>query len=197
VQSQTDTAPKTISLGDTAAPFNGVAVSTTAQVSTVVIDPTTGAAKTETVTVAQVSGGQGGPFAYYAHGGFGNDSIEGSSLADFIRGGSGNDTINGFGGNDLIRGGVGSDSIFGGVGADTLYYTADQFPAISTTDNDVFVDFTSGTDKISIDRSVVASTSNITGLGTNTISFSSTTGRGSVRVSSGGTTIQASDINFI
>jgi hypothetical protein len=197
VQSQTDTAPKTISLGDTAAPFNGVAVSTTAQVSTVVIDPTTGAAKTETVTVAQVSGGQGGPFAYYAHGGFGNDSIEGSSLADFIRGGSGNDTINGFGGNDLIRGGVGSDSIFGGVGADTLYYTADQFPAISTTDNDVFVDFTSGTDKISIDRSVVASTSNITGLGTNTISFSSTTGRGSVQVRSGGTTIQASDINFI
>ena len=195
VQSVSDTALKKISLGDTAAPYNGVAVSSTATVSTVVINPTTGAATTQNVSVATVSGGQGGPFAYYAHGGFGNDEIEGSNLSDFIRGGAGNDTINGFGGNDLLRGGTGSDSVFGGSGADTLYYTADQFPNTGT-DTDLFVDFATGTDKISFDRSVVASTANISGLGSNTITFSAA-GRGTVSVRSGGTAIQASDINFI
>jgi hypothetical protein len=194
VQSVSDTTAKTISLGDPTAPYNGVAVSTSATVSSVVIGPN-GVPTVSNVSIATVSGGQGGPFAYYAHGGFGNDSIEGSNLSDFIRGGAGNDTINGFGGNDLIRGGTGSDSIFGGVGADTLYYTADQFPTTGS-DTDRFADFTTGTDKISIDRSVVASTANITGLGTNTITFSAA-GRGTVTVQSGGTAIQASDINFI
>lgn len=195
IQSPNDTAPKTISLGDNTTPYNGVAVSSTATVSTVVINPTTGAATTSNVSIGTVSGGQGGPFAYYAHGGFGNDSIEGSNLSDFIRGGAGNDTINGFGGNDLLRGGTGSDSVFGGSGADTLYYTADQFPNTGT-DTDRFVDFATGTDKISFDRSVVASTANISGLGTNTITFSAA-GRGTVSVQSGGTVIRASDINFI
>ena len=195
IQSVSDTAPKTISLGDTAAPYNGAAVSSAATVSTVVINPTTGAATTSNVSIGTVSGGQGGPFAYYAHGGFAADSIEGSNLSDFIRGGAGNDTINGFGGDDLLRGGTGSDSIFGGSGADTLYYTADQFPNTGT-DTDLFVDFATGTDKISFDRSVVASTANISGLGSNTITFSAA-GRGTVSVRSGGTAIQASDINFI
>jgi len=189
---------KVISLGDNTVAYNGVAVNTSATVSSVSIDPTTGAATTKAVSINQVSGGQGGPFAYYAHGGFGADSIEGSSLADFIRGGAGNDTINGFGGNDLIRGGTGSDSIFGGVGNDTLYYTADQFPALrGATDTDTFADFTSGTDKISFDRSVVAGTGNITGLGTNTITVSSSASGSSIRIVSGGTAINASDINFI
>lgn len=195
VQSVSDTAPKTISLGDNTVAYNGVAVSSTATVSTVVINPATGAATASNVSIATVSGGQGGPFAYYAHGGFGNDSIEGSNLSDFIRGGAGNDSINGFGGNDLLRGGTGSDSVFGGTGADTLYYTADQFPNTGT-DTDRFVDFATDTDKISFDRSVVASTANISGLGSNTITFSAA-GRGTVSVQSGGTVIKASDINFI
>lgn len=195
VQSSADTGSKVISLGDNTVAYNGVAVNTTATVSTVVKDPTTGVATAKTVTIAEVSGNQGGPFAYYAHGGFGNDAIEGSSLADFIRGGAGNDTINGYGGNDLIRGGTGSDSIYGGVGVDTLYYTADQFPAVGATDTDTFVDFVTTTDKISFDRSVVASTSNITGLGTNTITVSS--GGSTIKVVSGGTAINAGDINFI
>ena len=195
VQSSADTGSKTISLGDNTVAYNGVAVNTTATVSTVVKDPTTGVATAKTVTIAEVSGGQGGPFAYYAHGGFGNDFIEGSNLTDFIRGGAGNDSINGYGGNDLIRGGTGSDSIYGGVGVDTLYYTADQFPAVGVTDTDTFVDFATATDKISFDRGVVASTANITGLGTNTITVSS--GGSTIKVVSGGTAINAGDINFI
>ena len=195
VQSVSDTAPKIISLGDNTVAYNGVAVSSTATVSNVTINPTTGVATASTASIATVSGGQGGPFAYYAHGGFGDDQLEGSSLSDFIRGGAGNDSINGFGGNDLLRGGTGNDTVFGGSGADTLYYTADQFPNTGTN-TDQFVDFATGTDKISFDRSVVASTANIQGLGSNTITFSAA-GRGTVSVRSGGTAIQASDINFI
>jgi len=195
VQSQADTGKKIISLGDNTVAYNGVAVNTAATVSSVVVDPKTGVATTKTATISEVSGGQGGPFAYYAHGGFGDDQIEGSNLADFIRGGAGNDTINGYGGNDLIRGGTGSDSIYGGIGTDTLYYTADQFPAVGSTDTDTFVDFVTTTDKISFDKGVVASTANITGLGTNTITVSS--GGSTIKVVSGGTAINAGDINFI
>lgn len=194
-QSTSDTAPKTISLGDTTTPFNGAAVNTSATVSTVEV--VNGVATVKPASIATVAGGQGGPFAFYAHGAFGNDLIEGSNFADFIRGGAGNDSLNGFGGDDLIRGGTESDAVFGGAGADTLYYTADQFPNLGTQDTDTFADFATGTDKISFDRSVVASTAAITGLGSNTISFSGPTGRGTVRVVSGGTAINAGDINFI
>lgn len=195
LQSTADTTTKVISLGDSSVAYNGVAVDKASTVSTVVRDPATGAATVRTATITEVSGGQGGPFAYYAHGGFGNDQIEGSSLADFIRGGAGNDTINGYGGNDLIRGGTGSDSIRGGGENDILYYTADQFPAVGATDTDVFTDFTTGADKISFDRSVVASTASIAGLSTNTITVSS--GGSTIRIVSGNSAINASDINFI
>lgn len=195
IQEETDTSPKAIKLGDTSVAFNGVAVDNNATVSEVeIVD---GAPVARSQTIGEVAGGQGGPFAFYAHGGFGNDAIEGSSLSDFLRGGAGNDSLNGFGGADLIRGGIGSDTVFGGDGADTLYYTADQFPAIGAQDTDTFADFVTGTDKISIDSAVVASTAGITGLGTNTISFSGPSGRGSVQVVSNGTAINASDINFI
>ena len=195
IQDETDSAPKAIKLGDEAVDFNGVAVDNDATVADVeIVD---GVAVASTQTISEVAGGQGGPFAFYAHGGFGNDVIEGSSLDDFIRGGAGSDNLNGFGGNDLIRGGIGSDTVFGGTGADTLYYTADQFPATGSQDTDTFSDFATGTDKISIDSEVVSSTAAITGLGTNTISFSGPSGRGSVQVVSNGTAINAGDINFI
>lgn len=193
-QSQTDATTKTISLGDPTAPYNGVAVDTAATVKTVVIDPKTGAASVKDVSVATAAGNQGGPFAYYAHGGFGNDQMVGSNFADFIRGGAGNDTINGNGGNDLIRGGTGSDSVFGGTGADTLYYTADQFTP-GGTDTDTFADFTSGTDKISINTAEISRAS-VTGIGTNTLTIAGPNGS-TIRVVSGGTAIQNSDINFI
>ena len=188
---------KTINLGDSSVAFNGVAVDTAATVSDFAVDPATGAITPITTTVAEAAGNQGGNFAYYAHGGTGADVIQGSSLDDFIRGGAGNDTISAFDGNDLIRGGSGSDSVTGGAGADTLYYTADQFNE-TVSDSDIFTDFVSGTDKISIDSSVIASTSSISGLGTNTITLTSTIpGKGTVQITSNNSAIQASDINFI
>ncbi len=140
--------------------------------------------------VPAISGAQVNPgFAFYAHTGAGNDQIEGSSVNDFIRGGAGNDTINGFGGNDVIRGGSGSDSIFGGVGNDTLYYTSDQLDGST----DTFSDFVTGTDKIAVQRTAVASTGNISGLGTTTITFTAS----GTRVVSAGTAINIADIQIV
>lgn len=184
------TGNRTIELGDSTVPYNRGIVDTTAVV---------GGNGSGTQTIAQAAGGfvpaavgeqlQAG-FAYYASGGSGNDQIEGSSLNDFIRGGAGNDTINAFGGNDLIRGGAGSDTIFGGAtGADTLYYTSDQLDGST----DTFVDFATGIDKIAVQGSSVASTANISGLGTNTITFTAS----NTRVISGGSAINAADINIV
>ena len=183
-----DTA-KVISLGNNTVAYNNVVVNTTAVVSG------NGAGSQ---SINQAAGGivpssvgfQTNPgFAYYAQGGTGNDSIEGSSLNDFIRGGAGNDTINAFGGNDLIRGGAGSDLIQGNTGSDTIYYTADQLDGKT----DTVTDFTTGVDKIAVDRTSVASTANISGLGTNTITFTAS----GTKVISGTSAIQASDIQII
>jgi Ca2+-binding RTX toxin-like protein len=176
---------KVISLGDNTVAYNGVTVDTAKTVA--------GNSGSSPVSVATAAGNQGpaAGFAYYAHGGTGADQIEGSSQSDFIRGGAGNDNINGFGGNDLIRGGAGSDTIALGTGADTVYYTVDQIDGST----DTITDFTTGTDKIAVDRSQVASTASITGLGTNTVVLNGASGR--VTVVSQNNAINAGDINFI
>ena len=178
-----NTAGSVIKLGDNSVGWNGATVDTT-----VVVSANTAGT---TAAISSVSGGQGGTVIYYASGAQGNDQIEGSSLVDFIRGGAGNDTINGFGGNDLIRGGAGADSVFGGVGSDTLYYTVDQLDG----SRDVFADFVTGVDKISVDSSQVASTTGISGLGTNTVTLNGAAGK--VVIVSQNTAINSGDINFI
>ena len=166
--------------------YNGDVVATAAEVS---------GNGSGTQTIAQAAGSMApvGGFAYYGAGGSGNDGIEGSSLNDFIRGGAGNDTINGFGGNDLIRGGAGSDVVsFGNGGNDTLYYTSDQLDGST----DTVTDFVSGQDKIAVDRTAVAvaSTANISGLGTSTITFIAS---GTRVISSSNSVIKAEDIQIV
>jgi hypothetical protein len=187
-------AAKTIALGNSTVLYNQAVVNTVATVS---------GNGSGTQTIAQAAGNIPPPaaappsqtnpgFAYYAQGGTGNDQIEGSSLNDFIRGGAGNDTINGFGGNDLIRGGAGSDIIsFGKDGNDTLYYTSDQLDGST----DTVTDFVSGQDKIAVDKTAVASTANISGLGTSTITFTASGTR--VISSSPNSVIKAGDIDFV
>jgi Ca2+-binding RTX toxin-like protein len=161
------------------APYNGAVVDKSA-----IVSGNTG----DTLTINQAAGLQGGDFAYYTHGGTGNDQIEGSFQADFLRGGAGNDTITAFAGNDLIRGGAGSDSIFGGLGNDTLYYTSDQLDRST----DTFADFATGVDKISVDRTSISNLTQISGFGTNTIVFA-----GGTTLISQGTVINSSDITLI
>ena len=132
--------------------YNGGVVNTTA-----VVSGNTPGTKVSIATAAggiTPSGTTG--FAYYTHGGTGNDTIFGSSLADFIRGGAGNDLISALGGNDLVRGGSGSDNITLGQGVDTLYYTSDQ---INRGDVDTVTDFTSGEDKVAVEKGINATIS--------------------------------------
>jgi Ca2+-binding RTX toxin-like protein len=164
---------------NTDAPYNGAAVD-----KNVIVSGNTG----DTLTINQVAGGQGGDFAFYVHGGTGNDEIVGSFLADFLRGGAGNDTIAAYAGNDLIRGGAGSDSILGGLGNDTLYYTSDSLDRST----DTFADFATGVDKISVDRTWISNLTQISGFGTNTIVFA-----GGTTLISQGTVINSSDITLI
>ena len=129
--------------------YNGGLVDTTAQVAGNSVS-----APKESISTAAGSLVPATPelgFGFYAHGGTGNDTIVGSTLADFIRGGAGNDLIDASGGNDLVRGGTGSDSITLGLGIDTLYYTTDQVGGNSV---DTLTDFLSGTDKIAVQGGV-------------------------------------------
>ncbi len=173
---------KIIDLGHPTAPFNQGTISR----SLIVKGNQSGS-----LTINQASGGIAPQTqtAYYASGGSGNDMIQGSSLNDFIRGGEGDDTINAFGGNDLIRGGSGSDVIYGGAGSDTLYYSFDQLDEST----DKFVDFQTGVDTIAFDKKLISSTSSLSGLGTNTITFTST----ATKVISSGTVINSRDISFV
>jgi len=53
-------------------------------------------------------------------GGYGNDTIVGSNVANELDGGAGNDQLSGGLGNDRLIGGLGNDTLTGGTGADTL-----------------------------------------------------------------------------
>jgi Ca2+-binding RTX toxin-like protein len=64
----------------------------------------------------------GGEMAMLANIFSGDDTITGSSQADFLIGFDGNDTINGSDGNDTLRGGAGADTLNGGAGSDFANY---------------------------------------------------------------------------
>lgn len=84
--------------------------------------------------------------AYFGLGG--NDSVGGSSKADFLSGGDGNDTINGQDGNDLIAGGAGDDALRASHGDDTVY-GQDGNDEIDGSLGDDLIYGGSGNDKIS------------------------------------------------
>lgn len=73
-----------------------------------------------------------------------------------LLGSNGADKLTGSGGNDIIAGGAGNDVLTGGAGADTFAFTA----APNATKNlDRITDFASGTDKLSLARSVFSALS--------------------------------------
>ncbi|OYU75376.1 MAG: hypothetical protein CFE32_14525, partial [Alphaproteobacteria bacterium PA3] len=52
--------------------------------------------------------------------GAGNDSLQGTSIAETFNGAGGSDQLYGFGGNDTLDGGDGADVLFGGAGVDVI-----------------------------------------------------------------------------
>lgn len=187
---------KVVKLGDDSVAFNGGVVNLDAQVA----GSDAGGPK-ETISAAAGGIDPGfnpspneaiAGFAFYTHGGTGDDTIVGSGLNDFIRGGGGDDAISAGAGNDLIRGGTGSDVLTTGQGNDTLYYTLDQ---IGSNDVDRVTDFTSGIDQIILEsRTIQAALS----ADRTSIVFTRTdTGAQTTLLSQGGSLFQQTDINFL
>lgn len=84
----------------------------------------------------------------------GNDRLEGGAGNDSLSGSSGNDVILGQAGNDVLYGGLDDDLLNGGLGFDTYEGGAgvDRFVISSKDVADQFLDFTSGTDKLVLNR---------------------------------------------
>jgi Ca2+-binding RTX toxin-like protein len=70
-----------------------------------------------------------------------NDSIKGAAAAETLEGREGNDTLSGMGGNDTLVGGTGQDT-----------FLFEVTPGAANAD--LVSDFVSGTDKVSLDRTV-------------------------------------------
>jgi hypothetical protein len=84
-------------------------------------------------------------------------SVTGTNFADNITGGTGADTISGGAGVDTITGGAGADRLTGGLGNDKFAFASTDAAGLKLEAGDTFTDF-NGTD-----------------LGTDVISFNSTT----------------------
>ncbi len=106
--------------------------------------------------------------------GAGNDSIKAGAGDDNINGGAGNDTIDGDSGNDTLLGGNGEDILMGGSGNDVLtggdnkdsflYENSYAFKS-ATFGIDSITDFTTGSDKIVLDKSTFRALESDAGIG--------------------------------
>jgi subtilisin-like proprotein convertase family protein/Ca2+-binding RTX toxin-like protein len=96
--------------------------------------------------------------------GVGDDTITGTSVANYLNGGGGNDSLVGAGGNDTLDGGLGNDTLVGGTG-DDLY-------CVDSTTDVVVENASEGTDKVLSSANFTLSTNveNLTLVGSNNLS---------------------------
>ncbi len=90
----------------------------------------------------------------YGYGGTANDNFSGYEGVDIMGGGIGNDTLSSLAGTDTLAGGLGNDSLSGGLGNDTFLFDTALDAA---TNKDSISDFTSGQDKIALDKDIFSS----------------------------------------
>jgi trimeric autotransporter adhesin len=81
----------------------------------------------------------------------GNDVLQGDAGVDSLDGGAGDDVLVGGTGNDTLLGGLGNDTLSGGIGNDVFVFNT----AIGNN-VDTIVDFTTGSDKIQLSKSIFA-----------------------------------------
>ncbi|BAU10209.1 integrins alpha chain [Leptolyngbya sp. NIES-3755] len=97
----------------------------------------------------------------------GNDVVSGGSYADTILGGLGNDSLTGRGGNDILNGGLGTDSVSGGDGSDRFVFDTNAMFNASTIGVDIIQDFTTGVDKMVLDKTTFTAIRSSAGNGFN------------------------------
>jgi Ca2+-binding RTX toxin-like protein len=68
----------------------------------------------------------------------GNDYLQGNKGSDTLDGGNGNDTVHGGADNDLVHGGIGNDQVFGDNGEDQIWGDAGYDSLWGGAGNDVF-----------------------------------------------------------
>ena len=90
------------------------------------------------------------------YGGQGADEIDGGDGGDVLFGGRDGDSISGGAGNDWIAGDWGADCLSGGVGSDTFSFNGYDDPenTVEEIGGDTITDFTTGEDKIALDKTV-------------------------------------------
>jgi serralysin len=98
-----------------------------------------------------LSGGAGNDWLY---GQAGQDTLNGGDNDDVLWGGADSDTLTGGAGADHLDGGDGADRLTGGTGRDVYHGGGgvDHFEIISADAEDLFLDFTSGFDRVVLDR---------------------------------------------
>ncbi|KYC36852.1 hypothetical protein WA1_45155 [Scytonema hofmannii PCC 7110] len=106
-----------------------------------------------------------GSGAINATGNEGNNSIRGNAAANILSGGAGNDIITGGAGDDTLDGGVGNDTLNGGAEGDRFLFGTNTAFATSVVGIDTMIDFTSGTDKIVLDKITFTSLISSIGIG--------------------------------
>lgn len=107
-----------------------------------------------------LDGGSGSDSLYggagfdWLYGQEGADLMYGGSEDDVLWGGADNDRLFGEAGSDHLDGGDGNDTLTGGAGRDVYHGGAgvDHFEIITADAEDLFLDFTSGTDKVVLNR---------------------------------------------
>jgi Ca2+-binding RTX toxin-like protein len=77
--------------------------------------------------------------------------LQGDAGVDSLDGGAGDDVLVGGTGNDTLLGGLGNDTLSGGIGNDVFVFNT----AIGNN-VDTIVDFTTGSDKIQLSKSIFA-----------------------------------------
>jgi Ca2+-binding RTX toxin-like protein len=82
----------------------------------------------------------------------GNDTLITNGGNDTLFGGIGNDTLNGGTGDDQLIGNAGNDNLTGGAGIDRFIYNTSAVFKSSAVGIDVITDFTSGSDKLVLNK---------------------------------------------